>query len=404
MTAIYRLRPERIGSRPPTAIDPIPGLPMPLRFFLRVIGTALLLVILGALIPSPTVADPVGGSGDTGLDEPIFQEDRQIEPVPWWEERIQIGILAELGYEYSDISDTGDRKSGQEDDFFIDVVEVDIEIFLSDWLKTTTIAGIENIGKNGDDPKPFLDEATLRLRSPRLPIYSVIGKRTQPFGILEDHLISGTLLEDLYEIAEVGATVGVVPDYLGLDLSLTVYKNRTIIENLNNFDTHDYKDNRQLDDEGSVIANLTVAPAEKALFISAYYNNEPGDGRRNQTLGGGMTILVGPLSFDVEFAAALSREEDQDGEEHLENAWVAGMAYRPLDWLELATRFEDFDDDRKGNQDEVVDWRYLAGFNWELSEDLTLSFEYRYTDFEKERGSNAASRLNEISVLLSFEI
>jgi hypothetical protein len=117
-----------------------------------------------------------------------------------------------------------------------------------------------------------------------------------------------------------------------------------------------------------------------------------------------MSALVGLFWLDLEFATALSGEEDQDGEEHLENAWVAGMPYRPLDWLEMAARFEAFDDDRSGDQDEVIDWRYQVGFNWQLPEDLMLSLEYRHTDFEREGGSDAASHLNEINIRLSLEL
>jgi two-component system OmpR family response regulator len=47
--------------------------------------------------------------------------------------------------------------------------------------------------------KIVLDEAILTLKCPSPPLYLHGGKSAMPFGAFEDHLISGTLTEDLYE-------------------------------------------------------------------------------------------------------------------------------------------------------------------------------------------------------------
>jgi hypothetical protein len=62
-----------------------------------------------------------------------------------------------------------------------------------------------------------------------------------PFGAFEDHFISGALTESLYEIDQWGATLGITPDFLGADFSLSVYREPEVIENLRNFNPDAYR-------------------------------------------------------------------------------------------------------------------------------------------------------------------
>jgi hypothetical protein len=109
------------------------------------------------------------------------------------------------------------------------------------------------------------------------------------------------------------------------------------------------------------------------------------------------------FSLDGEYIAALKREEGENEKENRESAWILGLAFQPLEPLELAVRYEDFDDDRVGDQDEILDFRYLAGVNYSFFGFATLSFEYRHSRFEKETGSRAASRQNEFKFQLAME-
>ena len=136
-----------------------------------------------------------------------------------------------------------------------------------------------------------------------------------PFGVFEDHLIEGTLTEDLYEIDEWGATIGFAPDFYGLDISFSVYEDAQIIENLNDFQTHEYRSERQKDDSwNSYIANVTLAPVEDTLTVSAFYDSEPGDGRRNESIGGAFTLNFWKFILDAEYITALERENGENGE------------------------------------------------------------------------------------------
>ncbi len=154
----------------------------------------------------------------------------------------------------------------------------------------------------------------------------ILGKRQLPFGVFENHLIDGPLTEDLYEINEIGGTVGLNLDFWRLNVSCSIYKDSTIPNNLEDFNTFEPKPGP--DHEGtfqSYIANVTFVPLPGKLFLSAFYDSEPGRGSRNQTLGGAITLASWDLKLDVEYIAALDREKDEDEQEAKESAWVVGL-------------------------------------------------------------------------------
>ena len=284
--------------------------------------------------------------------------------------------------------------------------------YFNDWSKAKVQLELEDIGKKDETTKARLDEATLTVKAPRVPVYFTGGKTVMPFGVFEDHLIEGTLAEDLYEIDEVGATVSFAPDFYGLDISLSVYDDASIMENLNDFDTHEFRVGRKKEDSyESYIANITLEPVEEILNVSTFYNSEPGDGRRNISIGGALTFNVWKFVLDAEYISALQREDGENGRENKESAAVVGLAFDVLDSLQLAGRFEAFDDDNPGDQDEVLDYRLVTGFNYSLMnhidiryiEDIVFSCEYRFSRFEKENGSDAADSQKMLQFQLAVE-
>jgi hypothetical protein len=192
-------------------------------------------------------------------------------------------------------------------------------------------------------------------------------------------------------------------DFYGLDISLSVYKSPQVIENLQNFDTHEWRSGRQKEDKfRSFIANITLEPLEDTLTLSAFYDNEPGDGSRNQSIGGAFTLSCWKFSLDAEYVTALEREKGANGAENKESAAVVGIALDALDSLQLATRYGVFDDDNPADQDEVLEYQISAGFNYSLLDvadfffltDAVFSFEYRYSNYEKESDSKATNSQN----------
>jgi hypothetical protein len=391
----------------------------------RVSGSFVLFVIV-VFILSPVCS--VTADNNQG-DQEVKQRLKQIEEIEEKEEeeeragtlnpiiqeifgeKVRLNGGVEFNYEYLDVDDIGDENSGSSSDFFMSTAELALRVFFNEWSKTKVVVAAEDVGQQGEDGKIRLDEAIATLKSLHVPLYLIGGKTVMPFGVFEDHLIEGTLTEDLYEIDQWGATLGFNPDFYGLDLSISIYEDPQVIENLQNFDSHDFRPERQKEDKfRSYIANISLEPIEDTLILSAYYDSEPGDGNRNQTVGGAFTLNYWKLTLDAEYITALSREKGENEEENKESAGVVGLAFEPLESLQLATRYAVFSDDNPGDQDEVLDYRIVAGFNYSLLDvfnfsyltDAIFSFEYRYSKYEKETGSEATNSQNMFQFQLSL--
>ncbi len=330
--------------------------------------------------------------------------DAEEGPLRFFDGRVGLAFLAELAYDYADVAETDDRESGSEDDLYIDSIEVECFTRPFDWLETNVVAGVENIGKADEDETSYIEEAIVGLGGRDWPAYLVAGRRRQPFGFFEDRLLNGTITEDLYEIVDEGLTFGVRPGPLDLDVSITYYEGAHIRGNLKEFNTHEYRANEDRSgSDAAWIVNATIEPLDGQIRAGVFYNDEPGDRERNRSIGGAASVQWEAFTLDAEYITAIDREAGADGQENMESGWLLGLAFEATDDLELAVRFEAFDDDQRGAQDEVVDDRYLAGFNYDIGDYVILSVEYRHTEFEKEEGSEAASRLNECRLQLSLE-
>jgi hypothetical protein len=318
-------------------------------------------------------------------------------------EKASLHGFVEFNFDYIDPSNTEDEDSGSTSELYVAEVALALSVFFNEWVKTKLVVNAEDLGKGDENERINLDEAIITLESPWIPMYLIGGKTVLPFGVFEDRMISGTIAEDLYEIDDWGVTLGFAPDFYGLDVSVSVYEGQDIIENLKDFGLHEFSPGREKEDGvDSFIANVTLEPMEALLSLAAYYENEPGDGDRNQSLGGALTLNVWKFILDAEYITALEREKGADGKENKERAWFVALAFQPFEKLELATRYEDFNDDVSGDQDEILDYRYSAGWNYSFSDFNILSFEYRYSRFEKEKGSNAANDQNEFFFQLAL--
>jgi opacity protein-like surface antigen len=314
-------------------------------------------------------------------------------------DKIILRGFIDLDYDYYEVSDVSDKDSTGRTDLGLGSADLELRVFFNEWLKAKFTVVADDIGKQESDNKIKVDDAFFTLNFPWVPLYFKGGYTTLPFGVFEDRLITGTILEDLYEIEQVGATLGFSPDFYGLDISFTVYAGQDIIKNLRNFDIDEYSTAREKDDDvSSFIANLTLEPVEDMLSLIVFYDSEPGDGRRNQTIGSALTLDVWKFSLDGEYITALQREKGDNGKENKESAWVAGLAFRPSESVpvEFVVRYEDFDDDIKGNQDEILDDRYVAGLSYQFLEWATFFFEYDYLNYEKEKDSDAVDHTYEL--------
>jgi len=228
--------------------------------------------------------------------------------------------------------------------------------------------------------------------------------------MFESHLINDPITQDCYEIAKTGVTVAYTTDYL--DISATIYKGEELIDHLAEAGYGFERDNslttyEKTDDVSSYIGNITISPVE-ALMLSAYYDSEPGDGDRNETAGISAHYEIRMVTLDAEYIAALSREKHfTDNKEYKESTWSGAVAYQATEPLEIAARYEVFNDDIAGEQDGHLADRYSIGFTYTLfkKDDFSTSLmgEYRVSNLEKQSGNIADDKLNEAFLKLAIE-
>ncbi len=322
-------------------------------------------------------------------------------------ENIKFSGAIELDYSYTDPRDITDQKSDSTSDLDIGTVELGAEVQFHEWVTGNFILKGENLDNND---RIFWDEATITIQKEGLPLYFVGGKRAQPFGVFNSHLISDTITQDCYEVAKSGATIGFTPNLWGLDMSATVYKGEALSEKVSEtgYGWERYPDPNPdpTDDVSSYIFNIFMTPFE-GLNLSAYFDSEPGQGDRNETAGGTIEYQIGLFTFDAEYIVALNREKNATSKkEYKESAWFGAIAYQVADPLEIAARYEAFEDDIDGNQGGHLENRYSIGANYTLFEKdnfaATLMLEYRRSNYEKAAGSSAQDEADEVFAKLAF--
>ncbi len=369
----------------------------------------LALVFLCFLIPQPASSE---GMSNYELEQEIKALKEKIEGASVLSDRLTFSGAIELDYSHADDSNTGDNTvNDSTSDLDIGTVELGLEVAFHEYVTGNFILKGEAL--DTDDDRVFWDEATITIQKEGFPIYFVGGKRGQPFGMFESHLINDPITQDCYEIAKTGVTIGYTTESLGLDLSATIYKGEELMGHLEEAEYGFARDNspayyEETDDVNSYIGNITISPLD-ALMLSAYYDSEPGDGDRNETAGISAHYEIGMVTLDAEYIAALSREKNfTDNKEYNESAWFIGVAYQ-AEPLEIAARYEAFNDDITGEQDGHLTDRYSIGFTYTLFENNTfatnLMGEYRVSNFEVESGNpnGVDDKVNEAFLRLAIE-
>ncbi len=331
-------------------------------------------------------------------------------------DKITFSGAIELDYSYADPRDIADPNSDSTSEFDIKTVELGAEMKFHEWVTGNVVLKGENL--DSDNDRIFWDEATITIQKEGFPLYFVGGKRGQPFGVFNSHLISYPITQDCYEVVKTGATVGFTTGFLGLDLSATLYKGEVLADHLTEAGygwARDFsisnpaaptKNPDPTDDVNSYILNVSLAPIE-GLNLSAYLDSEPGQQDRNETAGGSIEYRIGRFTFDAEYIKALSREmHATDAKKYKESAWFGAIACQITDPLEIAARYEAFDDDIAGDQDGHLESRYSIGANYKLFEKdnftTTLMLEYRRSNYERAAGSATQDKVDEVFARLAF--
>ncbi len=347
-----------------------------------------------------------------------------------------LNISGSIEVEASYIDDEDIATHHKEQEWYLDFtpLELDLDISLPvEWItgKLEVKAEVPH-----EDDLVSIDEAYIKLKKEGFPLYFVFGKKDTPFGVFENHLISDTLPQELYEIDPLQITAGFRPCRWDLDASLTLYRGNDLIEKV--YESGFVMENPArffavnsrgeeveplIDNHGhgnSFIFRTSLMPLE-GLGLHLYYGLEKGDRYNNNSAGGAVSLNYWKLIMDAEVVFALQREGRSEfiglagvdrwqrvDDDFKERAWTATLAFHSTEALELAVRYEDFDHGADGEIDESLDWRASIGLNYNVwsHENLGLSLdaavEYRYSEFEKGANENANHKTNEFFVHLGF--
>lgn len=333
-----------------------------------------------------------------------------------WAEKISLNGAVEFDYEAADDSDLSDRTvNDSTSDLKIGTLELGLGINFHEAVTGSVVLKAENLGDDDSTTSDdvFVDEAIITIQPEEFPFYFVGGKRTQPFGFFNSHLINDPITQDCYEVSKAGATAGYTPGILNMDISFTAYRGEVLSDKVEEAGfgfTRDKNASYTADnDVSSFIANITAYCLNDCMMFSLYYDSEPGDDADNETLGGTFSYAIENigLTLDAEYIAALERENVTGDEEAKESAWFVGAAYQIIDPLSVAVRYESFDDDLDGDQDGNLENRYSIGFSYTLFEkdnfSCNLMGEYRKSNYEELAGGSADDDLNEFFARLSIE-
>jgi hypothetical protein len=342
------------------------------------------------------------------------KKEKEEEEAPKWTDKITLNGTVEFDYEYADDSDVTDNTvNDSTSDLKMGTVELGLGIEFHEVATGSVVLKAEDIGDSDDTTSDdvFVDEAIITLQKQNFPLYFVGGKRTQPFGYFASNFINDPITQDLYEISKTGATAGWTPGLLNMDISLTAYRGEVLADRAEEagigFTRNTSAGYESTDDVSSFIANITAYCLNDCMSFAAFFNSEPGDGDRNETIGGTFHYLIESISLDIdaEIMAATKREKAGNGVESKEQAWFIALAYQVLDPLQLAVRYESFDDDVSGNQAGSLENRFSLGGTYELFERdpfvCNLMVEYRNSSYEE--GPGADDKLNEFFARLAIE-
>ena len=334
-----------------------------------------------------------------------------------WADKVKLSGLLEGEYRWKKYRDISDKNSDSTSDLYIRRLELGLEAEITDWIKANTVLNSEWIGDsvNNGDEKITVDEATITLQKEKFPLYLVMGKRPQPLGVFENHLVTDPMTQDAYETKKVGVTAGYTGP-LGLDVSATVYKGEEQMDHLVGSGLFEAtRDGAAGDDVGSYILSASISPVEDHLKFFVSYLSEPGRGSRNSTASLGISAGIPGLKgfrLDSEYMKALKRERYlglneafKEGVFSITGSYVFNTrgrheqiggaelkeqkAHVKEEPIELALRFERFDDDELAEK--TSSWsaknRYSAGVRYSFfhdeKKDVTayVGTEFRYTNY-----------------------
>jgi hypothetical protein len=345
----------------------------------------------------------------------LADEDGEQDAVlPEWAERVRLEGSLEGDFVWTRRSDIEDKNSDNMSDLFLSTVEVGVAVDFTDWITSEVLVSAEDVGTE-DESGITVDEATITLQKDDVPLYLVLGKRTQPFGVFENHLVEDPMTEDAYETETVGVTAGYSGPWES-EFSGTVYQGDEMMENFFDSELFDSesitrKDIPVDDDVSSFIVAALVTPLVEHITLFGSFVSEPGTDERNDTAAVGFNVTFDGFVVDGEYMRAVNREryagldrEFKEGVVSVSAAYELVVREREViggalfaerkahivsEPFEIAVRYDYFDDDGLADafQTWAVQYKYSAGARYAFYHDeesglaAFIATEYRHTGY-----------------------
>ena len=356
-------------------------------------------------------------AGDAIEDSASSSNKSQLGVITKLPDRILLSgsIAGESRWERGNLIISPDKDESS--DLYIRFIELAVEANFLDWATSIAVLNSEWIGDyvNQGDGKAYIDEIHFDLKAEKPALYMILGKRTQPFGLFENDMISDPMTQNGYETRQVGLTLG-YQGKLNSDISCTIYKGQAQMDQLFGADLFDTsivkREDYKVRNVNSFIVSGLISPSERNLTIFGGILSEPGLYRRNSTANIGASIhmpYVRNLLLDFEYMKALNRDSYLNApmviKEGILSATVSwlfsfrekkakGSGNYSARKLQLHThpimislRLEHFDDDSmfKTMHCWSVRDRYSVSNKYTFHDDhkvfVYLMSEYRYTNF-----------------------
>jgi len=362
-------------------------------------------------------------------EEPPSSPDNTVQHgvFPVWMAGVHLTGTFETDFAWTEKSDVTDRRSGAASDLFISTVALGAGVDVTDWLTGNLVFLADDLG-TADETGVNVDEATLTFRKENFPFSLAVGKRVQPFGVFENHLVADPMTQDAYETNRPGVTL-TYSGPMDIALSATGYRGEEMMTHLFESKLFDAEavarvDRPEADEVSSYVLSASAMPMGGPLTVFGAFLSEPGAGDRNHTVSVGVHYEPNGLKgfrADGEYMKAVGREKyagfDREFKEGVVSMTVAyefvlrkreviggslfaaRKAHIVAEPLEIAARYEHFDDDGMADASQTfsVKDRYGAGARYSFFQNpasglaVYLGGEYRHTSF-RVHPSQAASR------------
>ena len=397
----------------------------------RIIFIIFIMVIIGFMMPANALCRAMSNDAIVQelkalkerinkLEKQLTEKDKEIEQIKAeaaikneeapgesgelkWFDRIEVSgaIEVEYGHESHDVKDPANNLrsvSTDDDDIVLATVELGIDAQINKYTQGHVLLLYE---EDEDGDRVRLDEGTIRLGGieETYGFYLLAGKYYPHFSELNSYLVSSPLTSEMFEMRETAAQVGFENDWVSTGLGVFHGDIEDDLEDeskINGFfaDTNIHNPEDTLGGLSLLVGVSYLNNVADTDTLEGEAQDLNGDGLTNDLnddVDGFAAYLVaeyGKFSFGAEYITALDDflagemgyAVDRNGINRRTKpaAWNLEFAFRPIDPLQLAVRYE--------GTDEMFglfpEDQWGGAVSWEIFKYTTLSAEYLHGEYD----------------------